>query len=457
MFGVEFRPLDFGSVYGLDNIRELLKAYLEANEYEIAYLFEGPPSSGKTTLGRIFARAILCEDRKEDMSPCNKCLSCREFIAERNPAYIEIDAANKGSKEDIQKLLEKVNYENFSKKMIIFLDECHEISKAGNDSLLQQFEKNNPDVIFIMGTTEVDKVAEPLRTRCAAFHFPAPTEDLIQLKLEKICKLRDLEYTQDALHALVRSSGRHYRVAEINLGMASKLGDITSDNVSKIVMYHDKEIAYLLSTLPYDLSKAMKAADYLLGCMNVKDIYHGILRLLVDTVKAMQGFTFASEEYAEILSILVKQYGDSCFEIIDYLLSKQRLVDLTTFQSDLLVIHYKFLQDQFQPKDRVKKTHSSIGEASTGDKKTGVQSEMASSLQYINSRPPWERESLVRKFKADKLKEQKEEALQENVSSEWDIEEVAKKDTNTAAVLKGNLTEKNFAEALKESLDEGSI
>lgn len=84
MFGTKYRPLDFDSVFGLDDIKDILKAIIKSDQYDPAYLFEGDYSSGKTTLGRLFSRSILCHNRKEDMSPCNECSSCLDFLAERN-------------------------------------------------------------------------------------------------------------------------------------------------------------------------------------------------------------------------------------------------------------------------------------------------------------------------------------------------------------------------------------
>ena len=81
MFGEEFRPLEFSSVFGLETTKELLQKTLKKKVYDPAYLFVGGHTTGKTSLGRIFARAILCENPKDDMSPCNECPSCKDFLA----------------------------------------------------------------------------------------------------------------------------------------------------------------------------------------------------------------------------------------------------------------------------------------------------------------------------------------------------------------------------------------
>ncbi len=448
MFGTKYRPLDFESVLGLEDIKDILKAIIKSGQYDPSYLFEGDFSSGKTTVGRLFARSILCSNRKEDMSPCNTCISCSDFLSERNMSYIEIDAANNGSKEKIQELLETLKYETVSEKRIIFLDECHEISKAGKDALLIELEKENKNVIFLFGTTSRDKVPPTLRSRCVEFQLPQPTEPNILKKLEKICELNNLKYTKDALFNIVQASGRHYRDAEIKLELASRLGDINEENVGKVVTLYTKEVAYLLIALSYDLVKTFKAAEYLLSRSNIKDIYEHILMMLNDTIKYSQGFTFESQSYIEILKMLLKQYGTSLYEILDYILSKQRLNDLTLFHSDLLILHYKFLQNHFVPKEVTLKNPPSPLDKQDISKK----SDTTMGLDFINKQPVWEREDLIRQIKQKKSKEYTDNRVAEKVSEEWgpQIKDPA---ADKKAILRGKITKEAFREAVKGSFD----
>jgi DNA polymerase III subunit gamma/tau len=451
MFGTKYRPLDFDSVFGLDDIKDILKAIIKSDQYDPAYLFEGDYSSGKTTLGRLFSRSILCHNRKEDMSPCNECPSCLDFLAERNTSYIEIDAANNGSKEKIQELLELLKYESVSGKMIIFIDECHEISKAGKDALLIELEKENKNVIVIFGTTNRDKMPPTLRSRCVEFQLPQPTESNVLRKLEKICELNSLKYTQDALFNIVQASGRHYRDAEIKLELASRLGDIDETNVGKVVTLYTKEIAYLLVALSYDLTKTFKAAEYLLSRSNTKDIYERILMMINDTIKYSQGFTFESNSYVEILKMLSKQYGSSLFEVLDYIISKQRLNDLTLFHSDLLIIHYKFLQSHFDPKEIVVSKASPTG-SGTASSSTSVKLDGTMGLDYINKQPPWEREDLIRQIKHKKTKEFQDDRISEKVSEEWGPQK-KEPTADKKALLRGKITKEAFREAVKGTLN----
>ena len=411
--GTKYRPITFDDVLGLDNIKDILKATLIKGQYEPAYLFIGEYSSGKTTLGRIFARSILCSNRKEDGSPCNECQSCKDFLAERSSSYTEVDAATNSTKEKIQELLEALTYETVTEKRVILLDECHGISTAGKDALLLQLEKSNNNVVFIFCTTAADKVPPQLKSRCCEFQIPLPTEANIQKKLEYICKLNSYNYTPDALYSIIQATGRHYRDAEIKLGLAALLGDINDENVSKVVTTCTKEIAFLLSTLPYDLTKVFKAVEYLTSRMNIKDIYEGILRMLNDTLKYTKGIIPESPTYAEALKVLATQYGQTLYEVIDYILAKNRLTDLTVFQADLLVLHYKMSKNDFVPKTTIsptKKEEKPVQKSTTKEITT---------LEEIYNLPPWEKEEKIRELKNNKLKENKETEIVENVTKKW--------------------------------------
>jgi DNA polymerase III gamma/tau subunit len=295
-------------------------------------------------------------------------------------------------------------------------------------------------VIFIFGTTSVDKMPDTLRSRCAELQFPLPTETNVYKKMEYICKVKDFYYTPDALYTIIQATGRHYRDAEIKLGQASRFGDINEENVNKVVTICNKEIAYMLVTLQYDLTKTFKAVEYLTGRMNIHAIYEGILRLLNDTLKYVQGFTFESTSYTETLKILAKQYSSIAYEVIDYILTKHRLNDLTVFQSDLLILHYKFLQNHFVPKETTaNKTAPSVEQ----------KSQQVVNIDYVNSQPPWEREEIIRQGKYNKIKEKEDSKISENLSKTWGPEiienAVAKK-----TVLRKPITKEAFQATFKE-------
>ena len=417
MYGVEFRPLNFDSVLGLGVTKDILKAILKGGSYDPGYLFIGSHSTGKTTLGRIFARSVFCTNKKEDMSPCNTCKSCKMFLENRHPGYLEIDAANNGNKEDIQNIKERLSYESVSDYFIILFDEAHNISTAGKDSLLLQLEKINNNIILLFCTTEPDKMPDTISSRCIQFLLQNPSEKDVRDKLTEICKNKELEYDPEALFTIVRGTGRHYRDAENKLKQVSYLGNISNDNVKKVVSLYDEEITAMLLTLSYDLSKAMQISDFLVSCMNVKNIYENILKIINDSIKFMNGISFDSERYNNLLKTLSKQYGNSLFEVLNYILSKNKLTDLTMFQTDLLILHYKFLRGGFDPQE-VKSIEGVKAQESPKDS-TKEKGSVIKTIKDIQELPPGEKEDVVRAYKNDRRNQGKDSRVAEKVSDKW--------------------------------------
>jgi DNA polymerase-3 subunit gamma/tau len=413
MFGIEFRPLTFDSVYGLPVVKKILKGYLKADSYDSGYLFVGPYSSGKTTLSRLFARSILCEDRLPDMSPCNECPSCTNFLANKHPGYLEIDAANNGTKDRIQEIKEILKYESISGKKIILFDEAQNITKEGKDALLLQLESGDPNVIIIFCTTEVDKMPSTIRSRCCDFRLPEPSEKDIIQKLIKICELKDLKYEMDALHIILRATGRHYRDAENKMRQVSMLGDVSIENVKLVVSLYDNEISAMLLALPSDLSTAIRMSEKLISFMDIRQMYDSILRLLNDSIKNMNGVTFESADYTNIIGSLRNSFGNTLFEILDYVLNKNRLNEVTVFQSDILILHYKFLKGGIKFK-----AFDAPEEVTQVKKRTDTQDEGREILDD-KTLQPWEKDDKLRVLKAKKLQTEKVEQVTETVSKVW--------------------------------------
>jgi DNA polymerase III subunit gamma/tau len=449
MSGTKYRPLDFSSVLGLDSIKLILQRIIHRQEFDSAYLFSGDFSTGKTTLGRILVRSVFCTNRKEDMSPCNECSSCRDFLSERHPGYIEVDAANNGSKDKIKEIREKLSYESVMNRIFILFDECHNISKEGNDALLKEIEKDRENVHFIFCTTELDKMPPPLRSRCIQFNINQPTEDNIQKKLAFICQREKLDYEPEALKLIVLSTGRHYRDAENKLRQVSFLGGITVENTKKVVCIYEEEIARMLVFLSDDIGAAMEICDFIAERMNIKNIYETIIRLLIDAIKLHQGDLDVESAAISYLSDIERQYGDSLYEVLDFILSKGRFTDLTFLQSDLLLMHYKFIRCQFDPKSTPEVKTLSTNQSNSEKIKSRNKME---DLKKAGS--SWERAELMRKIRNEKKKSKKDERVEENVSKEWGPE-VDK--FGTDSVFKKEVSPTDFMRTIGGALDDDKI
>lgn len=421
MFGIEFRPLTFDSVYGLPVTKRILTGNLRTNTFDPGYLFVGPYSSGKTTISRLFARSVLCENRLPDMSPCNECTSCKNFLANKHPGYLEIDAANNGTKDRIQEIKEILRYESITGKKIILFDEAQNITKEGKDALLLELELGDPNVILIFCTTEVDKMPKALSSRCCDFRLSEPSENDIIQKLEDICKVKGLKYDRDALHIIVRAVGRHYRDAENKIRQVSMLGDINIENVESVVSLYDNEIAAMLIALPKDLSTAIRIADCLTSLMDIRQIYESVLRLVNDSIKSMNGVTYESSDYNNIVGSLRSSFGNVLFEILDYVLNKNRLNDMTVFQSDILILHYKFLKGGF----KFKAFDVPDSQGVQAEKRVSTQDEGRDILED-KTLEPWEQEVKLRDLKTRRLQTVKSEKVTEAVSKKWGPETKSK-------------------------------
>lgn len=425
MFGVEFRPLVFDEVLGLEDVKEILRNILRRQDYDQGYIFGGSHATGKTTLGRIFARAVLCENRRGDMSPCNECRSCREFLEDRNSAYLEIDAANQGTKERIQDIKDSLRYETLSSRKIILFDEAHDISDAGKDALLTHLEKRDPNVIIIFCTTAPEKMHQTLRSRCMEFSIQEPSDGNIRSKLEMICVAKGLEHEDGALDEIVRAVGRHYRDAENRLRQVSMLGDITRDNVKKAVAMYTDETAGMLMTIPDDLAKALTFANYLVSKMSVHRIYALAVRILIDAVKLANGLPFAPGRYRDLVEAVNRKYGAMAFEVLDYIVSRNRLNDLPMFQSDLLIIHYRFRRGSFVPQEVPARQERPQAK---GRREEGPEAGVsrAPSISELAQLPSGKREDVVRGYKEGRRRQRVDERVPERVSKIWGPEQKEK-------------------------------
>lgn len=349
MSGTKYRPTNFDQVLGMGHIKTILKSSLQTKDIKKAYLFSGEFSVGKTTIARIFAKSILCLDLQAEGSPCNKCSSCEAFIANRHPGYLEIDAATHGGIEDINKLKEDLTYESLTTYSIILLDECHMISKAGKDALLKELEKPEDNVVFMFCTTEIEKMPETLRSRCIEFYIPHPSTDLVIKKLMYICEKEGIPYkSEEPFYLLVSATGGHYRDAENKLAQIKILGGMSRENVKKVVQVQNEEVVELLLNLPSNLKKALETCNYLVTQISVHDLYRNMLTILVDSEKRSCGFDFGDKKYQDMLETLNQTFSGMIPGLLDYLIVKDRINNITSLEADLILIHHKFLKGIFK-------------------------------------------------------------------------------------------------------------
>jgi len=194
----KYRPNDFDDVRGRDAIVRTLKNQIISGRIGHSYLFCGTRGTGKTTIARIFARAANCENQ-HDGNPCGECPTCRAIQAEANLNVTELDAASNNSVDDIRSIVDQVEYSPTQGRFRVFIiDEVHMLSNAAFNALLKTLEEPPSYVIFILATTEPNKLPVTILSRCQRYDFGRLATDVIEGRLRDVAQMEGLEVEDKA-------------------------------------------------------------------------------------------------------------------------------------------------------------------------------------------------------------------------------------------------------------------
>ena len=193
---IKYRPIEFGQVVGQSVAVEIAKASLMQTELQTTFLLVGASGSGKTTLARIMARAIDCEERL-GVEPCNQCDSCLSHLQDRHLAITEMNGADKNGVDDVREIIERCQLNVIgSKYRVLIVDECHQMSKSAQNAMLKLLEDPPTDTIFLLCTTEEDKLLETIRSRARILRFQTVGRDLVTGYLLNIAHHEQIPLTE---------------------------------------------------------------------------------------------------------------------------------------------------------------------------------------------------------------------------------------------------------------------
>lgn len=211
----KFRPQTFPEVKGQDHIVTALRNQLKTGRIGQAYLFTGTRGTGKTTVAKIFARAVNCEHPLPDGSPCNECPTCRSALSGNSINITEIDAASNTGVQNVRdNIIEQVKYPPAEGKYKVFIiDEVHMLSLGAFNALLKTIEEPPEYVIFILATTEVQKVPVTIRSRCQRYDFRRISLDTITARLKELMEHEKIPVEEKALRYIARCADGSMRDA----------------------------------------------------------------------------------------------------------------------------------------------------------------------------------------------------------------------------------------------------
>ena len=208
----KYRPSSFSEVSGENEIVKSLKLSLKNKSMAHAYLFSGPRGVGKTTVARLIAKGVNCLNLKENGEPCNECKNCKAINEGRFSDLIEIDAASNRSIDEIRSLKEKINYQPVEGlKKVYIIDEAHMLTKEAFNALLKTLEEPPAHVIFILATTELEKILPTIISRCQRYDFKLLDLEEMKAGLEHILKEENLSMTDDVYPVIYENSSGSMR------------------------------------------------------------------------------------------------------------------------------------------------------------------------------------------------------------------------------------------------------
>lgn len=235
----KYRPQLFADVAGQDHVKTTLLNAIEKDKVAHAYLFCGPRGCGKTTVARLLAKAVNCEE-KSSPEPCNKCSSCLDILHNKSMDIIEIDAASHRGIDEVRELREGVRFGPTKGRYKVFiLDEAHQLTSGAANALLKVLEEAPEHAIFILATTESQKMISTIISRCQRFDFHKISVPEMIDRLNKISKKEKVKIKEDVLKMIASVSEGALRDAEGLLSQVisftSKEGEITKDDAKSIL------------------------------------------------------------------------------------------------------------------------------------------------------------------------------------------------------------------------------
>ena len=235
----KYRPSSFSEVVGQEHVLKALENSISQNKLHQAYIFSGTRGVGKTTIARVFSKCLNCmQADSPQVIPCNKCSACEEIKIGRHMEFLEVDAASRTGVDDMRELLDSVQYKPANARFKIYLiDEVHMLSKSSFNALLKTLEEPPPHVMFLMATTEVEKVPKTVLSRCLQLNLKVIPEAKIQSHLKSLLDLESIKYDEESIALIADSAQGSVRdgLTLLDQAIAHGNGSLNTDDVKALL------------------------------------------------------------------------------------------------------------------------------------------------------------------------------------------------------------------------------
>ena len=280
----KYRPATFSEVVGQEHILKALENSIHHNKLHQAYIFSGTRGVGKTTIARVFAKCLNCQKGDAPQpEPCNECSACLEIKAGRHIEFLEVDAASRTGVDDMRELLESVQYKPANARYKIYLiDEVHMLSKSSFNALLKTLEEPPEHVMFLMATTEIEKVPKTVLSRCLQLNLKIIPEHQIRDHIKSLLDLEGIKYDEESLVLIANSAQGSIRdgLTLLDQAIAHGNGMLQSDQVKALLGTIDQ--SYIIELINYVASADGDGAYLALNKITELNVeYEQVLKIII--------------------------------------------------------------------------------------------------------------------------------------------------------------------------------
>lgn len=446
----EYRPKTFDQVIGQEHITRTLKNQIKNENIGHAYLFAGTRGTGKTSTAKIFSRAVNCLN-KVDGNPCNECEICKGILDESIMDVIEMDAASNRGIEDIRELRDKVVYPpSRSKYKVYIIDEVHMLTEPAFNALLKTLEEPPKHLIFILATTEMQKLPQTILSRCQRFDFKRITSKDMTNNMKAICEKLNVSVDEKALNIISRNSDGAMRdaISLLDQCISYKDGELSYEDVLNILGISGRDLLFKmvenirqkeLESLLFEIDSIIQDGKDINQL--IKDlIFHFRNLLIAKTSKNPIGIMDMDEE-------TINMYVEQSKEIsLDFILKSLDILNKSEDQAkwttqpriilEMTAIKLINLEEQISLEERIEKLEAII---SSEDIPAAKSTTNRVKPEQAKVKPQTKEEiKLDKKTQATKIVDDGKELAFETIKEQWNqvLDKVKKEKIQVHALLK---------------------